>query len=119
MAARQAGCAHTTVGRAAARDADFAAQLVEAESQARNDGLTAPHGAAAEAQLGRAAAWIVQHCLDGALGRSLDTVIADTVREDQQLSLLEKFLDRAISRVQEGRRNGAETTRRRVFLSGS
>ena len=59
MAARQAGCAHTTIARTAARDGEFAARLAEAEGQASADGLTAPRDAAEEERLGRAAAWIV------------------------------------------------------------
>jgi hypothetical protein len=61
MAARQAGCAHATIARTAARDRSFAAQLAEAESHAHSDALIRPRGAAAENKLGRAAAWIVQH----------------------------------------------------------
>ena len=60
MAARQAGCAHTTIARTAARDAGFAAQLAEAENEAARDALRPPRGAEAEAKLGRTAARIAR-----------------------------------------------------------
>jgi hypothetical protein len=60
MAARLAGCAHTTIARTAARDAEFAAKLAEAEGQAAADRLTAPCSAAEEGRLGRAVAWVVR-----------------------------------------------------------
>jgi len=61
MAARQAGCAHTTIARTAARDAEFAAELGDAEAEAARDALRLPRGAEAEVKLGRAAAWIARH----------------------------------------------------------
>ena len=61
MAARQAGCAHTTIARTAARDPEFAAKLAEAEGHAATDGLSRPRSEIDEDKLGKAADWIARH----------------------------------------------------------
>ena len=94
-AARQAGCAHTTIARTAARDRKFAAELAEAEAEARGDALKPPRGQAAEAELGRAAAWIVQRGRGEAPPMSSGPMCLE-----QTLSILEEFLARELKAAQ-------------------
>jgi hypothetical protein len=60
MAAENAGCCHTAIGRAAKRDPEFAAQLKEAETQVDIAALTRIQEATTENKNWRAAAWMLE-----------------------------------------------------------
>jgi hypothetical protein len=60
MAARQVGCCHRTIARAAVRDAAFAAELARAESQADGKCLQNIGRAADQEKHWRAAAWVLE-----------------------------------------------------------
>ena len=104
MAARQAGCAHTTIARTAAREAGFAAQLAEAENEAARDALRPPRGAEAEAKLGRTAAWIARQgaCKQGSRPKLRATY------DESDLSILEQLIAAArLIEQEQARRRGA------------
>jgi hypothetical protein len=107
MAARQAGCAHTTIARTSQRDRNFAAQLAEAETFARDDGLIPPRGEVAEDKLGRAAAWIVQR---GIANSGRRHPLSATMQSDANLSD-PKWIDQALSML-EGLLANESTTKR-------
>jgi hypothetical protein len=60
MAARQIGCCHRTIARAAARDAAFAAEVARAESQADAKCLKMIGQATEQEKHWRAAAWMLE-----------------------------------------------------------
>ncbi len=53
-------CAHTTIGRTAARDPDFAAKLSQAESVSNVQAVNAVRGAMRDPKYWRAAAWMLE-----------------------------------------------------------
>ncbi len=53
-------CAHTTIGRTAARDPDFAAKLALAEATSHVKAVSAIRGAMADPKYWRAAAWVLE-----------------------------------------------------------
>ena len=53
-------CAHTTIGRTAARDPDFASKLCQAEATSRVQAVTAIRGAMRDPKYWRAAAWMLE-----------------------------------------------------------
>jgi len=55
-----AHCSHTTIGREAARDPDFAAQLAKAEAGTSFEAISSIRKAAKEPRYWRAAAWILE-----------------------------------------------------------
>ena len=60
MAARQVGCCHRTIARAAARDADFARELARAETEADERCLNLISRATEQEKYWRAAAWVLE-----------------------------------------------------------
>jgi hypothetical protein len=53
-------CAHTTIGRTAARDSDFAVKLSQAEATSHMQAVTAIRGAMQDPKYWRAAAWMLE-----------------------------------------------------------
>jgi hypothetical protein len=60
MAAREVGCCHRTIARAAARDPQFAAELAAAESRADGKALRLIDRATDQEKYWRAAAWVLE-----------------------------------------------------------
>lgn len=109
MAARYVGCAPSTITRTAARDADFARQLANAEQNAEVDALRAIRAAAKKDRYWRAAAWLLERRNpDDFAHRPANVVTGDQITQmfTQLVELLreevpEANCDRAIEKLEE------------------
>jgi hypothetical protein len=95
LAAEMAGCAHTTIARAAERDPVFAGELADAECHVDVSSLTRIQEASAENKNWRAAAWMLERRHPDEFGRRAP----HTFGGDQIMALLAKILTYTLPRV--------------------
>ena len=88
LAAREVGCCHRTIARAAARDPQFAAELATAESRADGKSLRLIDRATDQEKYWRAAAWVLERRNPEEFGRRAP----NTFTNDQVLERFTRFL---------------------------
>ena len=105
MAARQVGCNHATIGRAAARDPSFAAQLCHVEGQADFQALKLVRTAAGQEKYWRAAAWILERRNPEEFGHRP----AHSFSTDQVMTLLAQMFDYTLPLLAAGEAGGVSS----------
>ncbi len=88
LAAREVGCCHRTIARAAARDPQFAAELAAAESRADGKALRLIDRATDQEKYWRAAAWVMERRNPEEYGRRAP----HTFTGDQVMERFTRFL---------------------------
>jgi hypothetical protein len=88
LAAREVGCCHRTIARAAARDPQFAAELAAAESRADGKALRLIDRATDQEKYWRAAAWVLERRNPEEYGRRAP----HTQTDEQVLERFTRFL---------------------------
>lgn len=92
-------CAHTTIGRTAARDPDFAAQLAKAEATNHMEAVRMIRHAASDPKYWRAAAWVLERRSPEDYARR----DANSFTADQVMSLFAQFYGETLPLVQAGK----------------
>ncbi len=92
-------CAHTTIGRTAARDPDFATKLSQAEATSHIEAVNRIRGAAQDPKYWRAAAWMLERRSPEEYARR----DPNTFTADQVMSLLARFYSEVQPIVQAGK----------------